>query len=188
MTGRHWTEEEKTIIRQWWPTTNPIRTWMHLIPGKSRPSILGMGKRMGLGIRPMLRKPTNAQSWLCILQLLADGRLRSVNEIAERTGFSDKVIRKQLRDHIGQEVYVAEWRFEINRHTALFAVGSNRRNAPKPKAKTKAQIQRNYMVRVKNFEPAKHEARLSRERARKHARKEMPRATDPAASWMFNPC
>ena len=188
MAGIRWSEEEKDVLRKWWSTTHPIRMWINELPGKSRQSIIGVGRRMKLGERPRIRKQTHTQSWLCIEQLLSDGKMRDAGEIATLTGFSDRQVRAQIRQRIGQDLFVADWRQDFNRYTALIALGQNKANAPKPKAKTKAAIQRIYMKRMQYLAPAKHEEKLKQERVRNSVNRPAPQQADPAASWLFNQC
>ena len=186
MSGRHWTDDMKAILAENWPNPAPIRTWLHLLPGKSRNSVLGMAHRMGLPVRGKKRKPSFVQSWDCIETLLRDGKPRSVPEIAERTGFNASVCRKQMRDRIGNEVYVCEWRWEINKWVALFLLGANKPNARRPKPKTHAKVQAAYYKRMKK-DPEAHEAHKLRRRMRDQKKKAAPAKTDFAASWLFNP-
>lgn len=187
MNATHWTEAEKTILREMWPSTAAIRTWKHLIPGKSKDAIISVARRMGLGKRPVSRKaPYKVNSWTCIEQLLSDGVFRSVPEIAKEAGFNASVIRKQLQDRIGQQVYVAEWRYEVNKYVAYFALGVNQYNARKPKAKPHAEHQRNSYARRKKFRPEAHEEHLRKRRLREAAKRPAPQTTDPAASWLNN--
>lgn len=188
MNATHWTEQQKAIVREYWPTSLPIRLWQHLIPGKTRDAIIGIGRRMNLGERVVNRKPTYVQSWVCIEQLLADGVHRSVPELAKRTGFNASVVRKQLQDRIRVQVYVAEWRWETNKWVALFALGANKQNVRRPKPKTHAENQRNCYARRKKFRPDDHEEHLRKRRLRDVAAKPAPRMADVAASWLFNQC
>lgn len=182
----HWPEEEKTLLRQYWATDKPIREWMHLLPGRSEDAIIGRARRLKLGKREVNRKPTRTESWQCIEQLLSDGKFRSTPEIAERTGFNVSVVRKQLQERIRVQVYVAEWRWEVNKWVALFALGVNQYNARRPKPKPKAENQRKYYERRKKFRPDDHEEHLRKRRLREAAKRPAPQTTDPAASWLNN--
>ena len=187
MNATHWTEQQKAIVREYWPTSLPIRLWQHLIPEKSRDAIISVARRMKLGDRVVNRKPTYTQSWICIEQLLGDGAHRSVPEIAKRTGFNSSVVRKQLQDRIRVQVYVAEWRWETNKWVALFALGSHKQNVRRPKPKTHAENQRNCYARRKKFRPDDHEEHLRKRRLRDIAAKPAPQKADFAANWLFNP-
>lgn len=188
MNSQEWTNEEKAIVAEWWPTTSPIRLWQHLIPGRSRDAIIGQARRLGLGKRPVNRKPTYTQSWICIEQLLSDGKPRSVPEIGKKTGFNVSVVRKQLQDRIRVQVYVSEWRWEVNKYVALFALGANKPNVRRPKPKTHAENQRKCYERRKKFRPEAHEEHLRKRRLRDAAKRPAPPTADIAANWLFNPC
>ena len=188
MSREHWTEEQTAILRQWWTNSAPVKLWMHFLPGMSERAILARAHRLNLGKRPVLRKPTYVQSWECIKQVLADGSCRSVPELAIKTGFDESAVRKQMRDRIGIEVYVAEWRFEKNRYVARFSLGQNKPSARKPKPKTGAENQRAYYQRVKKEDPDKHDRIRAKERVRKAMKREGAIRPDAAASWMFNQC
>jgi hypothetical protein len=188
MTAVIWTEQEKAILREWWPNSTPIRLWQHLIPGKSEDAIIAKSRRMKLGKRPVNRKPTYVQSWICIEQLLIDGIYRSTPEIAKRTGFNISVVRKQLKDRIRVQVYVAEWKYEVNKYVAFFTLGANKPNVRKPKPKTHAAVQRAFYERRKKFNPEAHEEHLKQRRLRDAANRPAPQQADLAASWLFNQC
>ena len=188
MNATHWTEDEKAIVREHWSTDGPIKLWNHLLPGKTRDAIIGIARRMGLGKRPVNRKPTYVQSWACIEHLLSDGKPRSNPEIAKRTGFNPSVVRKQLQDRIRIQVYVSEWRWETNKWVALFALGAHKQNVRKPKPKTHAENQRKSYERRKKFRPDAHEEHLRKRRLRDAAKRPAPPKADIAASWLLNPC
>jgi len=186
MNAPKWTEPEKAMLREWWPTSNPIRLWAHLLPSKSQSAIISMAKRLKLGIRPVSRKPTYVHSWICIEQLLSDGIVRSVPEIAERTGFNASVVRKQMKDRIGLQVYVSEWRLEGTKYVAQFALGAFKPNAKRPKPKTHAEKQRLYYERRKRFRPDDHEEHLRKRRLLDASKRAAPKTADIAASWITN--
>lgn len=184
MSGMRATQAEKSIIIEHWNTQDPIRVWAHLIPGRSEDAIIGIARRIGLGKRNLSRKPSYIQSWDCMQILLKDGKPRSVPEMAERTGFNVTVIRRQVKDRIGQEVYVAGWRFEANRYVALIALGQ-RHNAPRPPAKTKAQIQRIYINRAKILRPEIIEENNRKRRVKAQEERTVEVKADIAASWLM---
>lgn len=184
MSGMRSTQAEKAVILEHWNTQDPIRVWAHLLPNRSEDAIIGIARRMGLGKRNLSRKPSYVQSWDCMQILLKDGKPRSVSEIAEKTGFDCSSIRKQVKDRIGTEVYVAGWRFEENRNVALIMLG-RQQNAPRPPAKTKAQVQKVYINRTKMLRPEKYEEYNRRRRVAASAKAEKPVRADIAASWMM---
>lgn len=186
MNAPKWTEPEQAILREWWPTSNPIRLWAHLLPEKSEAAIIGKARRMNLGPRPRNWKPTYVHSWICIEQLLSDGIVRSVPEIAERTGFNASVVRKQMKDRIGLQVYVSEWRLEGTKYVAHFALGAFKPNARRPKPKTHAEKQRLYYERRKRFRPDDHEEHLRKRRLLDASKRSAPKTADIAASWITN--
>lgn len=184
MSGMRATQTEKAVILDHWNTQDPIRVWAHLLPGRSEDGIRGIALRMGLGKRNLSRKPTYIQSWDCMQALLKDGKPRSVPEISAKTGFDRSSIRRQVKDRIGVEVYVAGWRMEENKYVALISLGQ-RRNAPRPRAKTRAEIQKIYINRTKMLRPEKYEEYNRKRRVAYSARVEKPVRADIAASWMM---
>jgi hypothetical protein len=185
MNAPKWTEPQQAILREWWATSNPIRLWAHLLD-KGEDAIIGKARRMNLGPRPRNWKPTYVHSWICIEQLLSDGIVRSVPEIAERTGFNASVVRKQMKDRIGLQVYVSEWRLEGTKYVAHFALGAFKPNARRPKPKTHAEKQRLYYERRKRFRPDDHEEHLRKRRLLDASKRAAPKTADIAASWITN--
>lgn len=183
----HWSEGEKAKLLEWWNTASPIRLWQHLIPEKTKDAIMAKARRMKLGKRPRDWKPTYVQSWECIKQVLSDGKAYSVPELAKKTGFNASVVRKQMRDRVRLQVYVSAWRFETNKHVALFSLGANKPNVRKPKPKTAAQVQSAYYRRTKRNRPELIEAKNKQRRLSKSEARTIAPVADLAASWLFNP-
>lgn len=164
-----WTEQEKAIVKAYWNTTQLIRQWMHLLPGRTEDHIRKAGRRMKLGVRVEVKHHSNA--WVCVEQLLGDGKMRTIREIGKKTGFSDTRIRALVREHVGHEIYVADWSWEDNRHAAMFALGRNKPNKTRPKYKATKTTPKPM------FEPIIPDA--------PHI--DSPKRADLAANWMFNP-
>lgn len=182
-----WSDEEKQILRAHWKSAKVSTEVFQMLPNRSEEAIRRMAHRMRLESR---RKVPGAATWETMQQILADGRPRTVAELEEESGWSERNIRTVIRDHIGQDLFISRW---IPRSktgappTAVFALGK-RRNAPKPKALSRAQTQKRYWKRAKEEQPEKIAAKIARDKLVRVESAGKLHRPDPAASWMFNPC
>lgn len=179
-----WTEDEDKILKAEWNSGKFIRDWMYLLPNRSLEAISQRGKRT-LGAR---RRPRPSEIWKDVKAVLMDGQRRSVEQLIAETGWSDRGIRDQIRNHIGEEIYISQWlsRAETGTQpTALFSLG-NKKNAKKPKPVPMKICQRNYIKRVKDNKPEVFDKKLAKDRLRKAEKRGLLIRPDPAAAWMFN--
>jgi len=182
-----WTPEEDAILKTYWSTRKPMDEWMHLLPGRTRRGTYAHAKIIELGPRP---RPYISTLWNDVVTLLADRKPRSIQQISDETGWSDRWIRSQIRRRIGEEIYIAKWIPKAKngtQPTAMFLIG-NEKNADKPKPLPRDVIQKRYMDRMKKKSPIDYQKKIARETLKRRVRNGKPIVTqaDPAAAWMFN--
>lgn len=180
-----WTEAETQILKEHWYGRQSIKHWADKLPGRTIEGIRSYAKRINLGVR---RRPCISEVWKDVKAVLSDGRKRSVAQLVAETGWEDRGIRRQIREHIGEEIYISQWLSKTEtgtQPTALFSLGK-KKNAAKPKPVPMKVCQRNYIKRIKKEKPEVFAKKLAKDKFRKAEKRGMLIRPDEAASWMFN--
>lgn len=191
MPGAQWSKEEIRVVTENYKL-RPLKEWAHLIPGRSAKAIYHIAQRFtangdSLADSRKERRRHDVPIWKAVHDTLSHGCM-SANRVAALTGFSERTIRKYLRENIGVTVYVKDWL--LRRDTgkpdeALFALG-NKANMRKPKPLKQAEVHRRYRKRLKQERPDVAAARFKREQMQKIEKQGRLIRMDPAASWMTN--
>lgn len=182
---RFWTADEDEVLRFQWQSGQPVKTWMHLLPGRSSKAIQQRGNALGLPARGNGRTPGNSPTWVLIQQILADGSMFSPLELAKRIGVARHTIYTAIRLHYPAHIHVGGYgpQPEDGVREKLWKLGPGK-DAQRPPATPKAVRAHRRWIEMKKNDPeavAKHYAK-NRHYFRQKAGNVIKR--DPAAAWI----
>lgn len=146
-----WTADEDSLLRAEWATPGSIKSKLSLFPGRSWRALLVRAEKLGLGPRePKMRAST--YSWVAeeIDRVLSQAPNLTVSEMSAASAASYERITQVLRSGHGALYYVSGWHQPRRSHGGSLAprwsLGSGP-DAPKPAARSRAQVVREYRLR-----------------------------------------
>ncbi|QEZ47197.1 hypothetical protein [Cupriavidus oxalaticus] len=180
--ARRWTQDEEAMLIS---LTRSDLSWRvigaHL--NRSAEAVQVKAKSLKLGPKPYTgnKSPT----WSLVIQICADGRARTVHELAKLTGTSRISLDRILKDRAEAGLaHVAAWQRRWGPPTPLWLPEPGK-NAAKPKARTHCQRERDRMRRMKEDDPLRYKAIIDRASARRAMRKGKVAQQHPLVQALF---
>lgn len=159
-----WTPEEEEAFVKLFATGVSFRVLgAHF--GRSSESAYRKAVQMGLGSKPLQgnRSPT----WAALVVLCADGKPRTVHELAAATGAARHTLDQLLRVHEqAGEAHVAI-RLRRSGRSIPYWLPFAGKSAPAPRPRTNAQNSRRYYRRLKEEDPITLKLRTDRDTLRR---------------------
>lgn len=175
----HWTEAEMAIVREIWASSDSLASQLHRLPGRTTLSVYKMADRLKLV--KMVRPDESCRGKL--IALMADGRRRSVAEMAAETGFSIKTARAQSSIlHEERAMHIPEYREPYSECVYAWGDGVD---VPKPPAMAPTLARKLY-PRAPKAKSAKPVPRVKRERPEQLAGAWWPHADQTVVNAMHS--
>jgi hypothetical protein len=143
--AKRWSPEEKEIVREIWRGTEPVKSAMHRLPGRTSKQIDDQAQRLGLDPKPKV-----SLGWGRIKAVLADGVARTTNELAALAFLSAQQTKDILfRAMEGNEAHIHSWPLPEagGMRQAKYRLGAGV-SAPKPEPLTKREMQARWASQI----------------------------------------
>lgn len=186
MAGKKWTADEDNVLRKYWKTKRKLTSIVDMLPGRTPQSMCERARRLGLGHRDNVIR--GGGSWMLIEQCMKRNKKpMTALEIANKIGMTSGRVLELIRLY-RENVYVYDWTEPaLGGPTRIFALGRNKIDKPRPAKKSRREINREYMRRMRKDAHETYDKWQKAYRQRVKERRDGPVA-DVAANWLFNPC
>lgn len=155
-----WTDEELATLRRLWSEGHSFRViGAHL--NRSGDAVYRKGKELGLGAKP-LAQTDRSPTWALIRRLCADGRPRTVHEIARLTGAGRSTVDQLFKKHRSAgDAHVVTWDRRCGAPVPYWLPEPGK-SAKRPKVMTSTERARLARKRMKEEDPLRYKLMIDR--------------------------
>ena len=167
-----WSHAEKMKLRYWWKKPEPIKTWVHRFPGRTRRAIEAKAHEMGLPNRHATARPQFAENTTgAAIRAALIARPSTRAELEALKIASPSTICRFIRNHrASMHIHDYAERSGTDGSAAEIWAWGMGDDAPRPTAVSRAEMDRRY-YKKKSKSIRYRRARQARQRELYHARK-----------------